>query len=55
VTPIFGGFDIRVTGRNRNDIKDYIAETFDSALNQDIAHNWDNERRTFVFARHSAN
>lgn len=29
ITPSFiGGYDIRVTGRNRNDIKDYIAETF---------------------------
>jgi hypothetical protein len=32
VTPAFGGFDIRVTGRNRNDIKAYIADTFHHAL-----------------------
>lgn len=33
VTPsLVGGFDLKVTGRNRNDIKDYIAETFYDAL-----------------------
>ena len=33
VTPSFiGGFRLRVTGRNRNDIKDYIAEAFHTAL-----------------------
>lgn len=31
------GFSLRVTGRNRNDIKDYIAETMEYALNSDIA------------------
>lgn len=33
VTPSFNGFHLRVSGRNRNDIKDYISETFDYALN----------------------
>lgn len=33
VTPEFhGGIDIRITGRNRNDIKDYLADTFDHVL-----------------------
>ena len=37
VTPSFlGGFDIRVSGRNRNDIKEYICETFGHALEQDL-------------------
>ena len=31
------GFTIRVTGKDRNDIKDYIAECFDGALNEEIA------------------
>lgn len=31
------GFDICVTGRNKNDIKEYIADTFHHALNQDIS------------------
>lgn len=26
--PMFGGLDVRVSGRNRNDIKEYIAEQF---------------------------
>lgn len=43
VTPSFvGGFDLHVTGRNRNDIKDYIGETFSHALSlvveEDHAH-----------------
>jgi len=33
VTPAFDGIDIRVSGRNRNDIKEYIAECFDAWLN----------------------
>lgn len=28
------GFTLRITGRNRNDIKDYLHETFDYALRQ---------------------
>lgn len=33
VYPWFDGFDIRITGRNRNDIKDYIGDVF-HALSQ---------------------
>ena len=37
VTPsLSNGFEIRVTGRNKNDIKDYIAEVFHSALYQEV-------------------
>ena len=37
VTPSLAfGFDIRVTGRDRNDVKDYLAETFQHALMQDV-------------------
>ena len=32
LTPAFGGFDMRVTGRDRNGIKEYIAETVAEAL-----------------------
>lgn len=32
VTATFDGLDIRVTGRNRNGIKEYLAETFGYAL-----------------------
>ena len=30
------GFDTRITGRNRNGIKDYLAEVYHLALNQDV-------------------
>jgi hypothetical protein len=36
VTPSFGGFNIRVSGRNRNDIKDYISDTFCHALTREL-------------------
>lgn len=37
ITPSFDNFDMRVTGRNRNDIKNYIAETFSYALTQGVS------------------
>lgn len=38
VSPAFvSGFDIRVTGRDRRGIKDYIAETFSQALDSPVA------------------
>jgi hypothetical protein len=30
------GLSLRITGRDRNDIKDYLYDTFDDALTQDI-------------------
>ena len=38
VTAEFGGFDIYVGGRDRNQIKDYIADTFHYALNQEVGY-----------------
>ena len=36
ITPdLVSGFDLRVTGRDRNEIKEYIEETFRFALNED--------------------
>ena len=32
VTPAFDGFDIKVRGRNRNGIKEYISDVFSEAL-----------------------
>lgn len=37
VTPAFNGFHIRVSGRNRNDIKDYIGEVFHAVLSEEIS------------------
>jgi hypothetical protein len=38
VTPSFSGFNIRISGRNRNDIKDYIHEVFSTALRVDVTY-----------------
>ncbi len=34
VTPSFDGFDLRITGRDRNDIKEYLGDLFHHALNE---------------------
>lgn len=37
VTPSLANeYELRITGRNRNDIKDYLHETFDSVLNHPV-------------------
>lgn len=41
VTAEFDGLDIQVTGRDRNNIKEYIGEAFYSALHQMVAVKWD--------------
>jgi hypothetical protein len=38
VTPSFQGINIRISGRNRNDIKDAIHEAFDVALKTDVTY-----------------
>jgi len=38
------GFDIRVGGRNKNDVKGYIAEVFYDVLRQEVV--WDGEKLT---------
>ena len=38
------GFDLRISGRNRNHIKEYIADVFYDALNQEV--DWDGEKLT---------
>ena len=37
VTPSFHGFNLRVSGRNRNDIKDYIGSMFHEALHTELS------------------
>lgn len=34
IKPTFGGFDMRITGRDRNDIKDYLGEVYDCWLHE---------------------
>lgn len=47
VTPSFiGRFDLRIDGRNRNGIKDYLAELFHTALDDRII--WDAEADCYV-------
>lgn len=36
ITPSFDGFDIRVTGRNRNGMKEYFEHIYDYTLKQEI-------------------
>jgi hypothetical protein len=37
VTPNLGhGFDLKITGPNKNDIKEYLADVFHTALSQPI-------------------
>lgn len=36
VTPDFNGIDIRITGKDKRDIKDYIAETFSFWLDSEV-------------------
>jgi hypothetical protein len=36
VYPDWSGVRLNITGRNRNDIKDYLYETWDYALSQEI-------------------
>lgn len=49
-TPAFVSFDLRITGRDRNGIKDYIAETMRHALSLEIESVWDNAAREMTFS-----
>lgn len=51
VLPTFDGFDIRVSGRNRNEIKDYIADVFHECLSQTITSEWDADSQRMTFRR----
>lgn len=44
VTPIFGGFDVRITGRNRNGIKDYLGEVYQYWLSQECEYTYQTAR-----------
>ena len=34
VSPRFDGLDVRISGRNRNDVKDYLADVYSCALSE---------------------
>jgi hypothetical protein len=51
VTPSLAfGFDLRISGRNRNDIKEYLHEMFSHALRQEIV--WDAQTEKYIAARY---
>ena len=36
ITPTFSGIDVKVTGRNKNDVNDYIGEVFHDCLMETV-------------------
>lgn len=36
ITPSFNGFDIKITGRDRNQIKEYLYDVYSFALNEEV-------------------
>ena len=36
VTPVFGGLEVRISGRDRNEIKEYLNDTFYHALMKEV-------------------
>lgn len=48
VIPTFHGIDVRVTGKDKNLIKNYLTYTFDYALGQMIV--WDTEKNRYAIA-----
>ena len=49
ITPSFDGFDIRVTGRNRNEIKEYIEGAFYEALRKRYDESYDEATETYHY------
>lgn len=40
ITPTFGSIYVRMSGPNRNQIKDYLFDTYHEALNMDVSAEW---------------
>lgn len=38
ITPSFNGFNIKISGRNRNDIKEYLYDVFSYAMGEVVEH-----------------
>lgn len=49
VRPVFGGLDITISGRNRNDIKEYLHQVYHDALSAMITETVDPETREAVY------
>jgi len=48
VTPAFSGISLRISGRDRNQIKDYLYETYDYALTRPVV--WNEEKQGYQVA-----
>lgn len=44
-------FDVRITGRDRNGIKDYLSDTYQYTLSEVFDHSWDTATETPVYTR----
>jgi hypothetical protein len=53
VTPSFSGLNLRISGRNRNEIKDYLYETVDYALQTVVV--WNEEKQRYQDIRYTRN
>lgn len=53
VTPCFGGIEVRVTGRNRNGIKAYLAEIYHHALTNEVETRYENGALSYTLATKS--
>ncbi len=45
ITPTFEGFDIAISGRDRNQIKEYLADTLHHALSRTITYGFDDDNK----------
>ena len=45
ITPSFSGINIKISGRNRNDIKDYLVELFAYALEDTLTYDIDTNKQ----------
>ncbi len=49
VRPTFSGLDVTISGRNRNDIKEYLHEVYSCALSERIVESVDHETREATY------
>jgi hypothetical protein len=47
ITPSFSGIDLRITGKNKNDIKEYLYQTFDYILSEVVKYGWNTEEEEY--------
>lgn len=52
ITPSFDGIDLRISGKDRNQIKDYLYDTFHHCLTSKIEVNWNQDSETYTLLSH---